>query len=350
MCLLKECGGYMPDTPITWVLIVLLIILGIFLASCETSFTTANRIRLKVMAENGNRSAKLAMWVINRIDSTIATLLIYNSFVTVALSSLTTIIFVNAIGAQTGLLVATLVVTLVIYIFVDSIPKAITHLFPERFAMINSYIIVVFIILVYPISYLYRLFIKLIQKIFKIKEDTIITEEDFSNVIEQSEQKGVIDETVSEIILSTLVFEDRVVSEVVTPKDKIVAVDIVGLTHQKLNDFILDCNYSRIPIYKNDKNNIVGVIVVREYIKHYMNNKNVRIKNIMSKPYFVKKDIAFDDIIDGYRKHNTHIAFVLDESDQLLGMVTMEDVLQELVGRVDEPFSKFKKRGGGRRD
>ena len=333
----------MPDEPpILWIVFILIILLGAFFSSSETAYTNANKIRLKVKSENGSKSAKLALWIIDHIDSSIITVLIFASLIQVALSTVATLFFVNLLGQTNGSLVATIVTTLIIFILVDTIPKTITRSFPERIAMINSYVVAFFMVLLYPITYIFRLFIKLLKKIFKFKEDTVLTEEDLSNVIEESEEKGVLDETTSDIILSSLVFDDRIVKEVVTPKDKIVALDIEGLTNKKLNDFILETPYSRIPLYKKDKNKIVGVIVVREYIKAYMDNHNVKITKVMNKPYYVHQDIKFDDIIEGFKKHNTHIAFVYDSNNALIGMVTMEDVLEELVGHVDEPTQKIK--------
>ncbi|MGI6644919.1 MAG: CNNM domain-containing protein [Bacilli bacterium] len=333
----------MPDEPhLLWIAFIILIIIGMFFSASETAYTTANKIRLKVKAENGSRSAKLALWIIKHIDGTIITVLIWANLVQIILSSIATMFFVNLIGSGGGV-VATLVITLVIFLIVDTIPKSITNTNPERVAMINSYLVAFFLVILYPLTILFRLFIKLLKKIFKFTEDTTLTEEDFSNVIEESEEKGVLDETVSDIILSTLVFEDRIVSEVTTKKEDIFALDIKDLTNDKLNDCILTTPFSRIPIYRNTKDNIIGVIVVREYIKAYLDDNNVKISKIMHRPYYVSKDIKFDDIIEGFQKHKTHIAFVYDENNSLIGMVTMEDVLQQLVGKIEEPINKMSK-------
>ena len=335
----------MPDEPISRIiLIIILILLGAFFGSSETAFTTADRIRLKVKAENNNRSAKLALWVTKNLDNTIVTILVLNALLQTLMSTLATLFFVDLLNSSDmGSLVSTLVVAAVIFILCDSIPKTIAHAIPERIAMINSYFASVLIVLLYPFTVIFYGLNLLLKKIFKFKEDTQITEEDFSNVIESIEEKGDLDTDASEIILSSLEFSDTIVRDVLTPRHNIVALDLDKLTTKSLNDFLLKSKYSRIPVYKDTIDNIVGVIVVREYIKAYVKNQKLSIKRILNKPYFVTPRSNLGEIIDGFRKNNTHIAFVRDEKNVLIGMVTMEDVLEELVGQIAEPLSRLKK-------
>lgn len=340
----------MPDEPITRIiLVIILILLGAFFGSSETAFTTADRIRLKVKAENNNKSAKLALWVTKYLDNTIVTILVLNALLQTIMSALATILFVETLGlGQTGTIVSTIVVAMVIFILCDSIPKTIAHAFPETIAMMNAYLASFLIVVLFPFTIIFYGFNLLLKKIFKFKEDTVITEEDFSNVIEAIEEQGQIDSDTSEIILSSLEFGDTVVRDVITPRHNIVAVDLSRLTTKEFNEFILKTKYSRIPIYKDKIDNIIGVIVVREYIKAYIKNKNLNIKRVMNKPFFVSHKATLREIIEGFRQQNTHIAFVRDEKSVLIGMVTMEDVLEELVGQIAEPLSRLKTSGGDR--
>lgn len=335
----------MPDEPILRIiLIIILILLGAFFGSSETAFTTADRIRLKVKAENNNRSAKLALWVTKNLDNTIVTILVLNALLQTLMSTLATLFFVDLLkSSDLGSLVSTLVVAAVIFILCDSIPKTIAHAIPETIAMMNSYFAAFLIVLLYPFTVIFYGLNLLMKKIFKFKEDTQFTEEDFSNVIEAIEEKGELDTNESEIILSSLEFSETIVRDVLTPRQNIVALDISKITTKTLNEFLLKTKFSRIPVYKDHIDNIIGVIVVREYIKAYVKNKNLNIKRILNKPYFVTHKNKLGEIIEGFRKNNTHIAFVRDEKNLLVGMVTMEDVLEELVGQIAEPLSRIKK-------
>jgi len=333
----------MPDEPITRIiLVIILILLGAFFGSSETAFTNADRIRLKVKADNNNRSAKLALWITRNIDNTIVTLLVLNALLQTIMSTLATIYFVSLLG-ESGSFVATIAVAAVIFILCDSIPKTIAHAIPETMAMINAYFASVLVVLLYPITIIFYGFYLLLKKVFRFKEDTQITEQDFSNVIESAEEKGQIDADASDIILSSLEFGDTIVRDVLTQRQNIIALDINQLTTKKLNEFLLKSAYSRIPIYKGTIDNIIGVIVVREYIKAYVKNQKLNIKRVLNKPYFVSSKANLDEIIEGFRVNTTHVAFVRDNKNTLLGMVTMEDVLEELVGQIAEPISRLKK-------
>lgn len=335
----------MPDEPISRILIIImLILLGAFFGSSETAFTTADRIRLKVKAENNNRSAKLALWVTKNIDNTIVTILVLNALLQTIMSTLATIFFISLMG-EAGSVVSSIVVAAVIFVLCDSIPKTIAHAIPEQMAMLNSYFASFLIVLLYPVTVIFYWIFLLFKKVFKFKEDTQITEQDFSNVIESAEEKGQIDSDTSEIILSSLEFGDTVVRDVLTPRHNVVALDYSKITTKNLNEFLLSTKYSRIPIYKDTIDNIIGVIVVREYIKAYIKNHKLNIKRVLNKPYFVTTKANLEEIIDGFRTNSTHIAFVKDEKGTLVGMVTMEDVLEELVGQIAEPLSRLKKAG-----
>lgn len=333
----------MPDEPITRILlIIILILLGAFFGSSETAFTTADRIRLKVKAENNNKSAKLALWVTKNVDNTIVTILTLNALLQTVMSTLATVFFISLMG-DSGSVVASIVTAAVIFVLCDSIPKTIAHAMPETMAMVNSYFASVLIILLYPVTIIFYGLFALLKKIFNFTEDTQITEQDFSNVIESAEEKGQLDTDASDIILSSLEFGDTVVRDVLTPRHNIVALDFTQLTTKKLNDFLLKTKYSRIPIYKDNIDNIIGVIVVREYIKAYVKNQKLNLKRVLNKPYFVSHKANLEQIIEGFRTNNTHVAFVKDDKGLLIGMVTMEDVLEELVGQIAEPLKRLKK-------
>ncbi|HMM01039.1 MAG TPA: hemolysin family protein [Bacilli bacterium] len=325
------------DDPLRWLIIICLILIGAFFGASETAYTSCNRIKLKVKADNGNHAARLAVKITDRIDQTLVTVLILNNLLQVAMSTLATILFVGYLKDEgLGSLVSTIVISLIIFLICDSIPKNIARAIPDKVAMINSYLIMGLVFLLWPISIIFYGLNKLLSHIFRMKEEDKVTEEDLSNAVESIEEEGKLDADESEIIHSAIDFDSTFVNEVLTPRERIYGIDITQLTHEKLHEIILHSSYSRIPVYINNIDNIIGVLFVRSYLKKYLENPNISIQETLTPPYFVSPKVKLDDILEGFKKHSTHMAFVRDVSKHLIGMVTMEDVLEELVGETDE--------------
>ena len=178
------------------------------------------------------------------------------------------------------------------------------------------------------------------DKLFKVKEEESITADQFEDVIDDVTDEGVLEEETGEIIQSALEFADTNVKEVLTPREKIFALDINGLSSDKLFDVLENTSFSRIPIYKHTIDNIISVLHVKIFFKQYMQKKDIRISKTLQKPYFVSSKIMIDDLFNGFKKKKTHIAFVRDNKMRVIGMVTMDDVLEELVGNIGETESK----------
>lgn len=332
----------MPDSPIWgFIIIIILLIFGAFFGAAETAYTTASRIKLKVKAENGNRTAALALKIVERVEPTVISILILNNLISVAMSSLATLIFIKLGYVDQASFLSTLIITFAVFLFADSIPKSVAQANPELFAMLCAYPMAFFIIISFPVMLVFHGLNKLLGRIFRLKEaQDAVTEEDLANIIEASEEAGKLDDQETELIQSALELDTLFVKDVLTPRHKIYAVDIKDLTHDKLQTLIMDSTYSRIPVYKNDLDHIVGVIVVRAYLKKYLEDQTISIRKTLTKPYFVNPNIVLDDLLEGFKKNSTHIAFVIDKNKHLLGMVTMEDVLEELVGQTDKKTSK----------
>ena len=172
-----------------------------------------------------------------------------------------------------------------------------------------------------------------------MKEETAFDEEDFENVVEKVSDEGIIEEEQSDIIQSALEFADTNVKEVLTPRNRIFALNIRELSKEKLHEIIIKTTYSRIPIYDGSIDNIIGILHIKAYLSAYLRNPNVSIRSKLQKPYFVSSNIMIDDLFNGFKKHHTHIAIVRDKNKQVIGMVTMDDVLEELVEDIREPNS-----------
>lgn len=331
------------DSWILWLLIGALVLLGGFFNSSETAFASCNRIRLKVRADNGNRSAKVVCKIIDHYERSLITTVIGTNLVSVSISAISTILFVAIFGDSVGSIVATAAATTLVYLFCDTIPKSLARALPDEVASINGYLLFFFIIVMTPVTIIFSFFNWVFKKVFKMKKEPEVTEEDFTNVIESIQEEGILENAEGEIITSAIDFNDTVVKDVLTPREKIFAINIRGLSPKALNEILANTNYSRIPFYKDHLDNIIGVLHVRNYVRDFVQDPNLSIRSILGKPYFVTPKVTMDELFEGFRKHKTHIAIVVDNHRKVLGMVTMEDALEELVGTMDE---RILRRGG----
>lgn len=333
----------MPD-PRSWLyilLIILLLVASAFFSLTETAFAAMNQFRMKVKADEGSKPAKLVVKIHEKYDRTLIATLIGNNIVAILASVISTVLFlmllrIYGVSDEVISVIATVVTTLLFYLFGDTIPKLIAKALPDKAAMFSSYIIYGFSIILFPVIIIFQGVIWVVYKVFRFKEKPTLTRDDFTNIVESIEEEGLIEENESDIIYASFDFVDTSVKEVLTPRAKMFAIDLQGLTHEKLNQHLLETNYSRIPIYRGNINNIVGILHVKTYLHKYLKNRDIAIESTLQKPYFVTTQIMMDEMIEGFKRSHTHIAIVRGSKDTVLGMVTMEDVLEELVGDINE--------------
>lgn len=330
------------DDPISWLIIGICIVISFFSSTCETAIGLVNRFKLQVKADDGKKTAKILLKICDHYDRTISTVLITHNVSAIVMSTVATVMFYSAFVGKPELdpyvpLISSIAVTFVIYILGDILPKTIARKIPDTISMIFAWPLYIILIILTPISIIFEMFAKLIDKIFKTSQDEEFTEEDFETIVEQTTDEGILEEEQGDIIQSALEFEDTNVKEVLTPREKMFALDIRGLTHEKLQQILLETNYSRIPIYEKEFDNFIGVLLIKTYIKQYIDNPNTPIRKMLQKPYFVSSKIMIDDLFNGFKKHHSHLAIVRNKDKKVIGMVTMEDVLEEIVEGISEP-------------
>ena len=330
------------DDPISWLIIGICIIISFFSSTCETAIGLVNRFKLQVKADDGKKTAKILLKICDHYDRTISTVLITHNVSAIVMSTVATVMFYSAFVGKPELdpyvpLISSIAVTFVIYILGDILPKTIARKIPDTISMIFAWPLYIILIILTPISIIFEMFAKLIDKIFKTSQDEEFTEEDFETIVEQTTDEGILEEEQGDIIQSALEFEDTNVKEVLTPREKMFALDIRGLTHEKLQQILLETNYSRIPIYEKEFDNFIGVLLIKTYIKQYIDSPNTPIRKMVQKPYFVSSKIMIDDLFNGFKKHHSHLAIVRNKDKKVIGMVTMEDVLEEIVEGISEP-------------
>ena len=330
------------DVPLSWLIIGVCVLAHFFFSAGETALACANRFKMQVEADEGKKTARLVLHVCEKYDRALITVLIGSNIVAIVASAVSTILFYNLFSSsglmdETISLISSVIISLLIYVLGDALPKTIARSIPDTISKAFVYPVYWLIILLFPITIVFEQLTKLIERIFRVKEETQFDEEDFENVVEKISDEGVLEEEQSDIIQSALDFADTNVKEVLTPRDKIFALDINSLDKEKLHQIIIDTNYSRIPIYEGDFDNIIGVLHIKTYLSAYLRNPNVSIRRKLQKPYFVSSNIMIDDLFNGFKKHHTHIALVRDKNKKIIGMVTMDDVLEELVSDISEP-------------
>ena len=330
------------DVPLSWVIISVCVLAHFFFSAGETALACANRFKMQVEADDGKKSARLVLHVCEKYDRALITVLIGSNIVAIVASAVSTVLFYNMLSSSglvndTISLISSIVISLLIYILGDALPKTIARSIPDTISKAFVYPIYWLMIILFPISFVFDKLAKLIEKIFRVKDESAFDEEDFENVVENASDEGVIEEEQGDIIQSALDFADTNVKEVLTPRNKVYALNIRGLDKEKLHQIILKTDYSRIPIYDGNFDNMIGVLHIKTYISAYLRNPNVSIRRKLQKPYFVSSKIMIDDLFNGFKKHHTHVALVRDNNKKIIGMVTMDDVLEELVSDISEP-------------
>ena len=235
-------------------------------------------------------------------------------------------------------IITPIVSTIIVFFFGEIIPKGIGKTLANKMCQICAYPLMAISIILTPLSLLFQGLVFIVKKVFKSKdEDVLIDEEDFQNIVDSIEEKGLIEEQESSIIQSAVDFDDTKVKQVMCSVENVYALDIEkAIDKDKLLDFVLTCSYTRIPVYRNNINNIIGILHVQKLLKSIMQKNEYDIEKLLVKPIFVKPNVHLDTLFEEFKKKRTHMAVVSDKDNITLGIVTMEDVLEELVGDIDE--------------
>ena len=328
------------------ILLIVLLLCSAFFSMTECALSYANVIKLRVLEDEGKKSAKLVLKCLDKFDNFIITGLIGNNIVNIFFSVLTTSLCTYLLTGvinpeslnQMTVIISTIAATVLIFFFGEIIPKSIGKAFPNAVSMFCIYPLYGLCILIYPLVLLFRGLLWIVKKIFKAKEeDVILDEEDFQDIVDSIEEQGLIEKEESEIIQSAVEFDDMKVKQVMCKKENIIALDYdKKLTKDELIDYILDNPYTRIPVYKENLDHIIGILHTQKLLKSLMNTDNYSLDALLVEPIFVRPNVHLDTIFDEFRKKRTHMAVVQDKEGHTLGIVTMEDVLEELVGGIDE--------------
>ena len=331
------------------VLIIILIALSAFFSASETALSSANKIRLRSMADNGSKGAERALKVIKKYDKTITTILIGNNIVNIATSSIATLLTIAIMnninegsGDTYGSLVSTIVVTIVVLIFGEVLPKSIAKDNAEAFSVAVSGPISFLMAVFTPFSALFILLKKGVAKLMRTKDSVSFTEEELKAIIEESEDEGVLETQESNLVRSALEFDEITVDEIITPRVSIVAVDSSDSIDTVRQKFLSE-EYSRMPVYEKTLDNIVGIITEKDFFKAYEKyGSDFSISSIVQEIIYLPHMLKISEVLRTMQKEKCHISVVLDQHGGTLGIVTLEDILEELVGEIWDESDEVK--------
>lgn len=322
----------MESHSISLLIIVGCIVMSAYFSATETAFSSLNRIRIKNMAEKGNRRAALVQRLAGDYDSLLSTILIGNNIVNIACASTATVLFVRLMGEDIGASMSTIVTTIVVLIFGEVSPKSIAKESPEAFAMFSAPLLRIFLMILTPANFLFAQWKRLLSKIFKAAEDTGITEEELLTLVEEAKQEGGIDEQEGSLIKHAIEFTELEAMEVATPRIDVVSVAL-DEDEEEIARIFQETGYSRLPAYREDLDDIAGIIYQKDFYSQVY-RRGVSVETILRPARFITENKRIGDLLKELQRDNTHMAVVVDEFGCTAGLVTLEDILEELVGEI----------------
>lgn len=330
------------NIPLYIAVMAILVLMSAYFSATETAFSSVSKTRLKLLSET-NKKAELALKLSENYDKLISTILIGNNIVNIALASLGTVLFVHLLGEGIGATVSTVVITIIVLIFGEVCPKGIAKDSPEKFTLFSAPIIRVLIVILTPISFLLSQLKRLISKLFKNKDSSAMSQEELLMIVDEAEQDGGIDEDESELLHNAIEFSELRAEDILTHRVDLEAVSI-ETDKKDIAHIFSTSKFSRLLVYEDSIDKIIGVIHQKDfYFETAITRKSV--KEIMTPPIFILKNEKIDDLLKKLQQAKSHVAIVLDEYGGTYGMVTMEDILEELVGDIwdehDEVVEEF---------
>ena len=320
--------------------LVLLIACSAFFSASETAISSFNKIRMRNKAEDGDRRAKMALKVADDYDKTISTILIGNNIVNMASSSLATVMATALWGPASGPAIATVVITLLVLVFGEILPKSFAKENPEKLSLQVSGLIAFLRTAFSPLVWFFVKLKRLLTGRRGTDLEPSVTEDELKTIIDTVEEEGVLDSQETEIIQSAIEFDDITVQEILVPRVDMVAVDVNAPVAEIVNT-VLENSYTRIPMYEGDIDHIIGMLHTRDLFECLALHKDIDVRALCRQLPFVYRTKHINDLLAELRRQKQHMAIVTDDYGGTLGLVTMEDVLEELVGEIFDETDKI---------
>jgi len=324
-----------------YILIFFLLLGSAFFSGTEIAYTSLSKLKMKRDSENPSTAQKLVGFIYNHYDYALSTVLVGNNLVNIGATSVATVLAVNLavsldgrITDETASTIVTLVMTVLILIIGEITPKMVARRCSEAIAKFAAWPLLVLMILFFPVVWITTGIVNLFSLLWKKDTQSVtITEEELENLLDTAEDEGVIDESETELLQSALEFTDLDAADILTPR-----IDVVGFELHDSMDYILstiaETQFSRYPVYERTIDHVVGILYVKHLLKELVDNRNVQLSDLLLEPVYIPKTMKLHDIMDEFRTHQSHMVIVADEYGGIMGIVTMEDVLEQLVGEI----------------
>ena len=342
--ILTEVSGVPYFNAPIFIAMLALVCMSAFFSMSETVFSTCNTVKLTLLAEEGKKSAQKALWITQHYDRTITTLLVGNNIVNTTLSIISVTFFADLLINSPNLVefVSVAAITIIVLIFGEITPKTIAKIYADSLALSLSYIIRFIEFLLFPIVIIFTGY----QKLFHMKEseedkEPQVNEQELQAILDDMQDEGAIESNEVEMINAVLSLNDREVKDIMTPRPDIIAIsDDADI--DDIKDLFFEAKFSRIPVYHDDKDNIVGILFERDFLTTYIKRKNFRLKTILRPVKYVSASMKVDDLFHELQKSKMHMAVVSGEYGEVIGLVTMEDALEEMVGEIYDEHDETK--------
>jgi len=332
-----------------WVTLVILVAFSAFFSASETAFSSLNQIRLKSRADDGDRTAARVLAMSEQYDKLLSTILIGNNIVNIAAASIGTIIFTKMLGEERGATVSTMVLTIVVLIFGEVTPKSLAKEMPETIATAVAPVLSLLMLVLTPLTWLFSQWKRLLSHFVHSSESDTITEGELMTMVSEAESDGELTDRESELIRSAIEFDDVEVEEILTPRVDVVAVaDDISL--EELAQTFAESGYSRLPVYHGTIDNIIGVVHEKDFYIARL-KKATKIEDLVAPTLYTTGSTQISQLLRTLREQHHHMAVVVDEYGGTEGIITLEDILEELVGEIwdehDEVTEDFRKQSDG---
>ena len=320
--------------PDSCILYVFFLLCSAYFACCETAYTAVSKVRLRTLADKGNKRAKKALWVCDRFDKTLTTILIGNNVFHASCASLSALLVMQQFSEE-YVIYGTLLTTMIVYLFAEMLPKTLAKARSEGIALFFASSMVFFVKLLTPISAIFSGISALLSRFLSSGETKSVTEEELISIIETIEDEGVLEPEKQALVNSAMEFRDKLAEDIMIPIDDVVSIPST-IPLAELADMATMLPYSRLPVYEGSKDNIVGILPVKVLLSYYVTGKPILLRKILLKPYVFDRKTEISALLQRMRLNKLHMIFVVDENRNKLGIITMEDLLEELVGDIQD--------------
>ena len=319
---------------ISWLITVaILILLAMFFAMCETAFASVSRTRLRSLADKGRSDAKKAIQITDQFDKAITTLLICTNIVHIAAASTVTV-NVTRLWGVSAVTASTLITTVAVFFFGEMLPKSIARKYCERISLSTAGILRFLMTVLTPVSALLTWIGNAASNLTKGDAELSVTEDELYDIIEDMTEQGTLDEDQGDLISSAIMFQDVTVETILTSRVDLTAVD-ASMSQEEILELIKNTNHSRLPVYEGTIDHIIGILQIRRYIRTYLDEGNIPdVRPLLDEVLFVHQSAKIDDLLTEMTEKKLNVAVVTDNYGGTLGIVSIEDILEELVGEI----------------